>query len=74
MWIKLLPYLSAAVLLASVYTVGHIKGNSSCVIEREKIAAAMVAKEEQNHVKIEQKVNSLSDERLNRALSKFMRD
>lgn len=74
MWIKALPYIAAAILAASIYTVGHVKGTSSCEIKSAKKEAGMVAKEEQSHAKIEMRVNSLPDSKLNAALSRFMRD
>lgn len=74
MWIKALPYIAAAILAASIYTVGHVKGTASCEIKSAKSAAGTAANGEQDHAKIEMRVNSLDDKRLNDALSRFMRD
>lgn len=74
MWIKALPYIAVFVIAASIYTVGHVKGSAGCEISSVKKEAETVANGEQNHAKIEMRVNSLDDKRLNDALSRFMRD
>ena len=67
-------WIAGATLLGGVYTMGHVKGTESCAIKNAKIEAATVAKESQSHAKIETKVMSLSDKRLDAGLSRFMRD
>lgn len=74
MIIKFLPYIAAVLLLLGAYTIGHVKGTSSCEIGNAKKEAAIVVKEEQDHAKIKQKVMALPDADLNKRLSRFMRD
>lgn len=74
MLLKLLPYLAAFGLLIAVYSIGHVKGNASCEIRSAKKEAAIVVKGEKDHAKIESKVMSLTDRKLDAALGKFMRD
>lgn len=74
MIIKFLPYIAAVLLLLGTYTIGHIKGTSSCEIGNAKKEAAIVVKGEKEHSKIQQNVMTLTDKKLNIGLSRFMRD
>ena len=74
MFIKLLPYIAALGLLVAAYSIGHIKGNASCEVKNAKSQTIAIIKEDQIHAKVEKKVMSLSDRKLDAALGKWMRD
>lgn len=64
-----LPEIFAVALCLACFTIGYIKGKDNCEIKQ---AAAQINGVTE-HAKIEEKVISLDDARLNRALHKWLR-
>ncbi len=69
-----LPYIAIALLLVGIYTVGHIKGTSSCEIKNAKAQETAAEKDIQNHDNIEKKIMSLPDSDLDKRLARWLRD
>lgn len=69
-----IPYIAAALLCVIIYSIGHIKGTSSCEIKNAKTETAAVQKGVEDHGKIEAKIMSLSDADLDGRISIWMRD
>lgn len=71
--INLLPYLAVFLILISVYSIGHVKGNASCEIKNAKSEQAAVIKGVEAYGNIEKKVIGLSDSDLDKRLSEWVR-
>jgi len=69
-----IPYIAAVLLLLGVYTIGHIKGSSSCEVKHAKAVSVAIQKESQHHEEVKKKVMRLSDPDLDKRLSKWLRD
>lgn len=71
---KFLPEIFAIAMCLGIYTIGYIKGNTSCEISKGKEELAAATKDSKNHAKIKLKNDRLSTPALDLRLDRWVRN